>query len=228
MKAVILAAGEGTRMRPITYTTPKPLIKILGKPLLEYSFDILKEKVDEIIVVVGHLKEKIIDYFGDQYQGVKLTYVIQKRICGTADAVREVEKYIEDKFILLMGDSIYDQRDLAACLEKGPSILAREVKEPEKFGIFRLNGDRIIELVEKPREYISNLANAALYVLDRDIFEEIHKLKPSDRGEYELTEAITALAEKRPIYCVKSTGYWIPVGYPEDIQKAEKIITQET
>ena len=226
MKAVILAAGEGTRMRPITYTTPKPLIKILGKPILEYNFDILKDKVDEIIVVVGHLKEKIIEYFGESYEGVKLTFVEQKRICGTADAVREVEEYIPDGFILLMGDSIYDKKDLDACLEHDLSILAVEVDEPEKFGIFRLDGDRITEMVEKPQEYISNLANAALYVLDREVFDEIKKLKPSPRGEYELTDALNAIASRRHIHCVKSRGYWIPIGYPEDIEKAEEILKE--
>jgi bifunctional UDP-N-acetylglucosamine pyrophosphorylase/glucosamine-1-phosphate N-acetyltransferase len=226
MKAVILAAGEGTRMRPITYTTPKPLIPILGKPILQYDFDILKEFVDEIIVVVGHLKERIMEYFGRVYQGVKLNYIVQREICGTADALREVDGHITGRFILLMGDSIYDKKDLEVCLMRAPSILAVEVDEPQKFGIFRLNGDRIIELVEKPKEYISNLANAALYVLDREIFEEIEKLKPSPRGEYELPDAITALAARCHIHCVKSSGYWIPVGYPDDIKKAEKIMAQ--
>ena len=227
MKAVILAAGEGTRMRPITYTTPKPLIKILGKPILEYSFDIVKDKVDEIFCVVGHLKEKIIEYFGEEYDGVKLTYVVQKQIRGTADAVREVRDYIPDQFILLMGDSIFDRRDLEACLEHELSILAVEVEEPENFGIFKLEGDIIKDIVEKPKEYISNLANAAMYVLDKDIFDEIEKLEPSSRGEYELTEAITAVGKKRPIHCVKSTGHWIPIGYPHDIEKAEKILKGE-
>lgn len=227
MKAVILAAGEGTRMRPITYTTPKPLIKILGKPILEYNFDIVKDKVDEIIVVVGHLKEKIIEYFGDSYDGVKLTFITQKQLRGTADAVDEVKEYIPDGFILLMGDSIYDRRDLEECLKFELSILAIEVDEPEKFGVFRLEDNRIIEIVEKPEEYVSNLANAALYVLDRDIFDEIEKLELSPRGELELTDAITALARKRPVHCVKSKGHWIPIGYPQDIEKAEKILKEE-
>lgn len=226
MKGVILAAGEGTRMRPITYTTPKPLIPILGKPIIQYNFDILKGHVDEIVIVVGHLKEKIIEYFGDSYEGIKLSYVVQKQIRGTADAVREVRDFIPDKFILLMGDSIYDRVDLEACLKQELSILAMEVAEPQKFGIFRLKGDLMVELVEKPKEYISNLANAALYVLDKEIFAEIDKLQPSPRGEYELTDALTSLAQRRPIHCVKSTGYWIPIGYPDDIQKAEQILKQ--
>ncbi len=222
MKAVILAAGEGTRMRPITFHTPKPLIKILGKPILQYNFDILKDHVDEIIMVVGHLKEKIIEYFGDSYEGIKLTYVTQRQLRGTADAVSEVNNLIPDRFILLMGDSIYDKVDLEECLKYELSILALEVPDPEKFGIFRLEGDRIVDIVEKPKEYISNLANAALYVLDRDIFDEIARLEISPRGEMELTSALTALAHRRPVKCVQSKGYWIPIGYPTDIEKAEE------
>ncbi len=224
MKAVILAAGEGTRMRPITYTTPKPLIRILGKPILEYNLDILKGRVDEVIMVVGYLKEKIMDYFGDNYGGIKLTFVTQKTLKGTADAVRQVKALVPDKFVLMMGDNIYDKTDLDACLAHELAALGVEVSESEKFGIFRLDGDRVLGIVEKPKDFISNLANAALYVLDGDIFAEIEKLKPSRRGEYELTDAITALAKLRPIYCIRSTGYWIPIGYPQDIEKAEKIL----
>lgn len=224
MKGLILAAGEGTRLRPITYTTPKPLVPINGKPILQYSLEALEGYVDEVFIVVGYLADKIKDYYKDRFNNMKIHYINQDKQLGTGHAVQMAEGKIKGKFLLLYGDNIYDPKDVKACVDKGFSALAIEVEDPRSFGVFKLNGDMISEIVEKPKVFVSNLANAGLYVLDDSIFEDLKHIKRTERGELELVDALLTFMKRNPIHCVKVGRYWIPIANQDDLKKAEEIL----
>jgi len=224
MKAVILAAGEGTRLRPITYTTPKPLIKVAGKPILVRVFDQLQGVVDEIILIVGYKAQQIKDYFGDNFNGIKITYVIQEKQLGTGDAMALTEYYVEGRFLVMYGDNLCHKSDIENCLKYELSALATEVKEPEKYGVFITKDSKIINVIEKSKKPVSNLANAGVYVFDMEIFDELRKVTRSVRGEFELTDALKSLCKRRPVYCVKVEKYWLPIGYKEELDRADKFL----
>lgn len=228
MKALILAAGEGTRLRPLTYQIPKPLIEVCGRPILQYSLEQLRDKVEEVIIVVGYKAERIKEYFGNEFNGLKIAYAMQEKQLGTANAVKCARAFLEreGRFFLLMGDSIYAKRDVKRCIEDGLCLLVAEVEEPKKFGIVIADeGGYLKDIEEKPRNPRSNLANTALYVLSGEIFGEIERLKISSRGEYDLPEAVVNLSRRQPILCIKAEGKWLPIGYPEELERARRIVT---
>lgn len=231
MKALILAAGEGTRLRPLTYQIPKPLIDVCGRPIVGYALEQLYQKVDELILVIGYKGEQIKEYFGTNYKDVKITYKVQEKQLGTAHAVNCAREKLKDEkeFLLLMGDNIYAKNDVHRCLEcKDLCLLVSEVKEPRKFGVVVTDEEGYLqEIIEKPENPPSNLANTALYKLSGDIFDEIDKLNLSEHGEYDLPEAVVNLSKRRPVKCIKAEGEWIPVGYPEELERARRIIAQK-
>ena len=227
MKAILLAAGEGTRLRPLTYQIPKPLIDVSGRPIIQYALEQLKSYVDEYVLVIGYKAEQIQKHFGDSFEGRKITYVIQEQQLGTGHAVNCAREHLihEKKFVLIMGDNIYTKHDVYRCMENGLCVLVTEVKEPQKFGIVITDSSgNLVNIIEKPKNSELNLANTALYVLSGEIFQEIDKLKVSERGEYDLPEAVVNLSRKNPIKCIKAQGMWIPVGYPEELENARRII----
>ena len=221
-QAVILAAGKSTRTYPLTLTTPKPLLAVGTKTLLEYNLDQLNGLVKEIIIVVGYKKDMIKKKFKNRYKKLKITYVEQKEQLGTGNALEVANKKIRGRFILLMGDDLYPKKDIKKCLRYKYAVLAQRVSEPERFGVFIVRNKLVKDLIEKPQLFISNLANAALYVLDKKIFDEIGKLRQSKRGEYELTDAVRGLAKKEKVYCVIANR-WVSVAYPWDLFNAKKL-----
>ncbi len=224
MQAVILAAGEGKRLRPLTLEVPKPLVKVNGKSLLEYNFDNLIGLVNEIILIIGYKGVKIKEKFGDDYKGIKLIYIEQKELLGTGYALSLAEDFIDGRFLILMGDNLYSKEDIKNCLKYDYCVLTEKVDNPERFGIFLIEDNKVKSIIEKPKKFVGNLANTGLYVLNKQIFSELKLVKKSERGEYELTEGITSLAKTNSIECIKTEGYFIPIAYPEDIQKAERIL----
>lgn len=224
MQAVILAAGEGTRLRPLTLDKPKPLVEINGRSILEYIMDNLIGFVDEIILVIGYKGEKIKEKFGDSFKGVKLKYVEQGERLGNAHALSLAKQFLDGKFIVMNGDDLYLKKDVEKCLKHELCVLARKVDNPERFGIITLKENNIIdEFIEKPKEFIGDLANTGCCVLNKKIFDEIEILGKSERGEYELSEAIRNLAQKEEVRCVEAE-FFFPIAYPEDIEKAGEIL----
>jgi len=221
MKAIILAAGKGTRLLPLTETKPKPLLKVANKPILEYNLEALHGLVNEVFVVVGYKKEQIMEYFGTKYRGMKITYIIQKDICGTGNAVLQTKQFVKGSFIVMNGDDIYSKEDIKACLKPRYSILAQEVSEPERFGVLKLKNNCLEKIVEKPKKFVSNLANTALYKIDDSIFEILKRIKKSKRKEYEFVDAVTELAKKEKIKVIKAKN-WITIGYPWHLLEANE------
>ncbi|OGF61900.1 hypothetical protein A2926_00745 [Candidatus Giovannonibacteria bacterium RIFCSPLOWO2_01_FULL_44_40] len=223
MKAVILAAGEGVRMKPLTNNCPKPMIKILGKPLLHHIMDALPDEVNEVILVVGYLRNQIEEYFGKQFGRFKIKYVRQKEKLGTGHALHLCRKFLgNDRFLMLYADDLQSKEDLTKLLNHRLALLVRSVKDPRRFGVVvEDKKGRILEIVEKPEHPPSNLASTGVKVLDSRIFQ--YPLVQHPNGEYYITYPLAQLAKEHEMMAVKA-DFWLPIGYPDDLKKAEKIL----
>ncbi len=228
MKAVILAAGLGTRMRPFTFTRPKHMLPVAGKPILEHVIVKLHNSgFRDIIIVVGHQGEYIKDYFGDGTRfDLNIKYVTQERRMGLANALTCAKHYLDDDFLVYLGDVLSDI-GLNALLkfhkenEAEATLGLAKVDDPGKFGVAKISGNRITHLVEKPRIPPSNLAIAGIYVFDPMIFDVIDTLEPSWRGEYEITDAIQVLVNRGKLvlgYTIER--WWKDTGHPFDLLDA--------
>ncbi|MDD3646671.1 MAG: sugar phosphate nucleotidyltransferase [Candidatus Gracilibacteria bacterium] len=219
MKAIILAAGEGTRLRPITNTTPKPLIKVFGKTILEHNLENIYKHVSEIIIVVKYLKEQIKEKFGDNYMGTSISYQEQSDEKGTGAAIKGI-KFDED-VLILNGDSIFAKEDLEKIINlEGYGCLVKEVEDPSIYGIFEEKDSYAVKIVEKPESFIGNLANLGVYKFSHEIFSLISSIPLSSRGEYEITDAINAFIENNKFKLLPISGEFIDIGYPWDILDA--------
>jgi len=225
MQCVILCAGKGTRLRPLTENCPKQLVKVHGKPLIDHIVDVLPTAVDELIIVVGYLGHMIRDYCGSEFHGKKVTYVEQTEPNGTARALWLAKDLIKGRFLFMFGDDIHGKDDLARATSYVRSMLVASVSKPEKFGIVVRNPDGTLGLmIEKPEHAPSNCASTGAMVLDSHIFE--FEPQTPVKGEYYLTEVIERYAQKYPIAVVEQQ-LWIPIGYPEDIIRAETILSRK-
>lgn len=224
MQAIILAAGKGTRMRPLTNTVPKQLVTLRGKPLLYYTFAALPKEITEVILVIGYLGAHIQRLCGTSYQGRKIHYVMQKQALGTAKALFLCKPFIikNESFLVMYADDIYKKEDIARLLDYPSAMLVKEVENPRAFGIVTCDANNCItELIEKPAEPVSNLANIGVYVLDGRIFQ--YEPRQHANGEYYLTDSIAQLAKDHPIVAVPAS-FWIPIASPEDIANAESLL----
>ena len=239
MKAVVLAAGEGTRLKPITLTRPKHLIRVGGKLLLEHCLNALKAVgIEETLIVIHYMGDAIRTYFGDGKNfGLRISYVEQKEVLGTGNAVSIAEPYVKEDFVLVYGDLLFS----VDALKKVVAIHEREkpaatmavvpVEKPENYGIVELENSRVKNIIEKPSrdKAPTNLANAGIYVFSTEIFEKIKKTKASVRGEWEITDAISLLLKEKTVLGVEiSKDEWLDIGRPWDLLKANRWILQRT
>jgi UDP-N-acetylglucosamine diphosphorylase / glucose-1-phosphate thymidylyltransferase / UDP-N-acetylgalactosamine diphosphorylase / glucosamine-1-phosphate N-acetyltransferase / galactosamine-1-phosphate N-acetyltransferase len=211
MDAVILAAGLGTRLRPYTLETPKPLLLVRGRPILDWTLAALPPGVDRVIVVVHHLAAQIDAYLRAQSHVSQWLTVTQKEPRGTGDALRNCQHLLQsDHFLVINGDDLFGAADLAALAHWDAGILVAPVDEPERFGIVYRKADGTLEkLVEKPDLKGTWPANTGAYSFPREVFQI--ELQLSARGEYEITDYITALAQRRPVHVVEAR-FWLPIG----------------
>ncbi|ADJ14091.1 UTP--glucose-1-phosphate uridylyltransferase AglF [Halalkalicoccus jeotgali] len=232
MKAVVLAAGKGTRLRPLTEDKPKAMVEVDDKPLVAHCFDRLAELgAEEFVVVVGHMKEHIIEHFGDSYRDIPITYAHQREQLGLAHALLCVEEHIDDDFMLMLGDNVFNanltdvvrrQREERA----DAAFLVEEVpyEEAGRYGVCDTNHyGEITEVIEKPDDPPTNLVMTGFYTFSPAIFHACQLVQPSNRGEYEISEAIDLLIRSgRTIDAIGLDGWRIDVGYPEDRDEAER------
>lgn len=223
MQAVILAAGKSTRTYPLTLEKPKPLLEVAGKTILEWNLGSLKEIADEIIIVVGYKKDMVKEFIKKNYPKLNVTFVEQEEQLGTGHAVSTLKGHISGRFLLLMGDNIYAKEDIIKIAKRKYAMLVKKVKKPEFFGVVIEKDGLLNDIIEKPKKFVSNLINCALYSLDMGIFDAIKTVKKSERGEYELTDALKYLSKKESIHCIESQ-FCILVSYPQDLFDAEKEI----
>jgi glucose-1-phosphate thymidylyltransferase len=235
MKGLILSGGHGTRLRPLTHTGPKQLIPIANKPVLFYAIDDLKEAgVTDIGLILGtNMPEKVMEAVGDGSKfGVKITYIMQGEPKGLAHAVMVARDFIaDDSFIMYLGDNILKSgiNEFVEGFQDSnyqARILLQQVINPQQFGVAELNGKgHVLNLVEKPRKPKSDLALVGIYLFKSSIFEAISNIKPSWRGELEITDAIQELLNselKVDSHIVK--GWWKDTGKPEDVLDANHLI----
>ncbi len=224
MQCVILAAGKGTRLRPLTENTPKPLVKVAGKPLLDHIVEALPSAIEELIIVTGYLEEQIREHCGAEFHGRKVTYVHQEEQKGTGHALWLCKDLIKGRFLYMFADDIHSPADIASACSYTRSMLVLATDTPERFGIVVKHPDgTLAEIVEKPEHPPSNLASTGVFVLDEHIF----KFKPTveTKGEFYHTDMVQEYSKEYPIEVVEQE-LWIPVGYPEDIKKAEDILKE--
>jgi UDP-N-acetylglucosamine diphosphorylase/glucosamine-1-phosphate N-acetyltransferase len=240
MKAVVLAAGLGTRMRPLTFTKPKFLLPVAGKPALDHVLLSLKNVgISNVAMVVSYGKEQIMERYGDGSRlGIKLEYLPQSRLLGTANAVSLAEDFMSgENFLVMNGDTFVDQESLSLLIKRyekarsdaafGGIVTTIEVEEPKQFGIVFLDGDKVKEIVEKPKKVKSKLANAGIYIFSPKIFEAIKKTKKSKRGEYELTTSIQILINERKKIFVSPINLWADIGRPWDLLVANEYFLRD-
>ena len=232
MKGLVLAGGEGTRLRPFTLSTPKHLIPLLGKAMIEYPIQHLVDAgIRDIGIVVGYLGHLIEEYLGDGSRyGASFTYIKQERRLGIAHAIHlAIENgFIDKPFVVYLGDNILAhgiEKYVKKFLENQPDvyIMLCRVRDPSRFGVAVIRDGRIVKLVEKPKEFVSDMAVIGIYFFrDPELVEKAFKtLKPSWRGEYEITELIQWFIDHgyRVEYDVVS-GWWKDVGTPEGLLEA--------
>lgn len=223
MDAIILAAGLGTRLRPHTLTTPKPLLPVRGRPILDWALGALPPAVDRVLVVVNYLAEQIEDYLRRQTHVRDWQVVRQEQPRGTGDALRSCRDRLRGgAFLVANGDDLYGAADLAELARQPAGLLVHPVETPASYGIAYLKPDGDLDrLVEKPQGLTPpQLANTGAYVFPGNVFDI--ELKLSARGEYEITDYVTTLAARGRVVPVRCT-FWLPIGNVEAWQAAQQV-----
>lgn len=222
MQCIILAAGRGTRLKHLTANTPKPLVKINQKPILEYILSSLPSKIDEVLMIIGYLGGKIRKTFGNKFGDINIKYIPLSHLLGTAYAIWQARPLIkENKFLVLNGDDLYNKKDLEKCIANDLSLgLSKETSPDLTYLAFDIDKNGIIIGHHKPVENEKKILMATgAYVLDHRIFN----FKPVKiaNGEYGLPQTILEMSKKHPVKGVLMKK-WISITYPEDVLRAEK------
>jgi mannose-1-phosphate guanylyltransferase len=232
MQAVVLAGGQGTRLRPLTSTWPKPLLPVANVPILRRIIDKLPPTVDEVVVAGSYRLEQLADYFEEHDVGRNVTLVEEKEPLGTAGAIKNVEAHVDGPFLVFNGD-VLDSLDVESLCDfhrkngGAATIALWKVSDPRHFGVMDMRGERVLRFVEKPetREQApSDLANAGTYLLELDVFDAIPSGKPVSI-ERETFPAL--LSAGRKIFGMRFDGYWVDCGRPETYLKANETVLHQ-
>ena len=231
MRAWVLAAGEGTRMRPLTANIPKPLLPVAGKPFLRHVVEALRDGgVADVSILIGWQAKRVREYFGrGDAVGVRVDYAEQAERLGTAHAIGLAKAHVDGPFLALNGDIVITANTVKGILALqgktgGPVMAVAEAANPEQFGVVEVRDGKVVGIEEKPREPKSNLINAGVYAFDEDVFDLIAKTPKSRRGEYEITDTLRMLIEKRDVHAFTLPEEWIDVGRPWDLLRANEIL----
>ena len=221
MQVIILAAGEGTRMRPLTHSTPKPMLPVGDRPLVAHTADIaIAAGADELVFIVGYEADTVRSYFGDRYGDTPVKYAIQEEQLGTADAVRAAREHIDGPFAVLNGDDLYDRESITSLFDGGPAVAAFRAENPSNYGVLSIEDECVTEIVEKPNEPPSDLVNAGAYVFPSEAREWLD-VPQSERGEHEITDVLDRVIEKQEVRAVPLER-WLGVGRPWELLAANE------
>ncbi|MEE9474780.1 MAG: bifunctional sugar-1-phosphate nucleotidylyltransferase/acetyltransferase [Candidatus Hydrothermarchaeaceae archaeon] len=231
MKAMILAAGKGTRLEPVTTGIPKAMLPLGPKPILHHLVDAVKDAgITEITLLVGHLEEQIREYFGDGSKfGVDIEYITQKERLGTAHAIGQAE--FDGDFLVLNGDALVSSEgieDIVSAHDSAATLALKKVENPQHYGVVKVHDGKVLEIIEKPQEFVSDLANIGVYAYSPAIFDAIKRTEKSRRGEYEITSSIELLInDKEFVRGVEISGRWLDIGNPWNYLDANKEVLGE-
>jgi glucose-1-phosphate thymidylyltransferase len=220
--AVVLAAGEGTRLRPLTRHRPKPMLPAANRPILEHVFDaIVAAGIERIVTVVGYKRDRVQNHFGPEYNGVPITYVTQQKQLGSGHALAQARSEIEDATLVLNGDRLVDSGTVSAVADRyaetgDPSMAVIEQRDTSRYGAVELHGGDIETLVEKPRDGDYHLINGGVYAFSTAIFDDLEST-PRVAGELRLTDTLESLIERERVRAVEVDGMWVDATYPWDL-----------
>jgi glucose-1-phosphate thymidylyltransferase len=235
MKGLILSGGKGTRLRPITYTGAKQLVPVANKPVLFYAIeDLVEAGITDIGIVIGDTGDQIRAAVGDGSRfGAKVTFIEQPAPLGIAHGIKVSQDFLgDDKFVLFLGDNFIRDGiiDLVDRFREGrmnSQILLYRVRDPQEFGVAHLDGERVVKLVEKPKEPQSDLAVIGIYMFDHHVFEAVNSIKPSARNELEITDTIQWLIDHDfNVAHQLITGWWIDTGKKDDMLEANRLVLE--
>jgi len=223
MQAVMMVAGKSTRTYPLTLTRPKPILPFMNQPLIIHSLEQMTGLFDEVILIVGYRQEMIQDLLGDKYKDIKLIYQEQKEQKGTGHAILQAKPHIKGKFVAMNGDDLFARQDLEKLVKLEYGALVKRVDNPNIYGVYHIDdNNKVLNLVEKPKEYIGDLVNIGCYVFQAEFMEELEQTPPSIRNEIEVTSAILSVAQRRDFFVVPIDGFWLPTGYAWDLLKHQE------
>lgn len=217
---VVLAAGEGTRLRPLTANRPKTMLPAADRPVLEHVLDVLVEcGIERLCLVVGYRRERVQEHFGHDYRDVPITYVHQEKQLGSAHALQCAAGDIEGPILVLNGDRVIDERiveDVLTGFDGGPALAVLEHATPGQYGAVRTEGDQLTEFIEKPNTGGFRLINAGVYAFGESVFDAIERT-PRHDGELQLPDVIGTLMDEGPVRAIRTNGLWVDATYPWDL-----------
>ncbi|WP_336135404.1 sugar phosphate nucleotidyltransferase [Natronomonas amylolytica] len=217
---VVLAAGEGTRLRPLTHNRPKTMLPAADRPILEHVLDVLVEAgIERLCLVVGYQRERVQEHFGHAYRDVPISYVHQEKQLGSGHALQQADGDIEGPVLVLNGDRVIDERivdDTLDTFDGRPTVAVLDHPTPSEYGAVEVDGDRLVELVEKPDSDEYGLINAGVYAFDTDVFDAIERT-PRREGELQLPDVIGTLMDDGEVRAARTDGLWVDATYPWDL-----------
>ncbi|OYT32482.1 hypothetical protein DRJ22_03255 [Candidatus Woesearchaeota archaeon] len=227
MQAVVLAGGKGKRLEPLTFEIPKAMVPVNGMPIIEIILKQLSEiGVKEVVIVVNYLKEKIMDFVGDNIFGMKITYAVQKEAKGDGDALKYAEPYVnQDKFIMIACDSLFPTDHLKKIMRDDCDgvMTVCKVDDARRFGVIINEGDVVKKIVEKSPNPPTNLANTSIHYLPKEIFPTLYSLTPDKTGEYRIVYAIQKLINYGKIFKFQVVDKWLDIGTHEQLKEAQQL-----
>lgn len=231
LRAIIPAAGFGTRLKPHTFSLPKVLLNVGGKPILGHIIDkILSEKISKATFIIGYLGEQIINYVNNNYPSLKADFVTQEEMLGLGHAIHEaIPTFDDDEVFIILGDTIFDVNLKDVFAKKENSLGVKTVDDPSRFGVAVCENERIVKLVEKPQTNISNLALVGLYYIKNskvlaECLKELFKKNIRTRDEYQLTDALQLMIEKNEKITTFQVDGWYDCGKPETLLSTNKYL----